>query len=480
MAEDKEIIPQGYKENPDLLPIPKTQRAKGYNLYTWTMMMFSMNTCIPMFFLGPIGAGLGMDMWQALIGAFIGNAAAVIAMYLNGVVGVKYGIPYPVQLRESFGFRGMHLPVLLRGIAGTMWFGIEVWAGSYALTLIVFYILGIPLAAAYSWVVVAVLFYVASFILVMRLGLKGIGKMADWAGPLMILYFIWLVWFLATQPQFAPNVPLLFVSTAGYFSLNFLAYLAVQTNWWATVALNISDLSRGMNPNKKGAYFWGLMIGVVGCQVLGTGLGYAAVGLTGFILPQDIVVNLNTIAPGLGALGSVAIIVGLLFAFLAPWSTDMTANSPALIDLLMSSFKLRWKNAVLGAGIVAFFVAPWWAVGKAADYTNYMTSWAGNYGILLGPIAGIMIGSYWIYRKQNLDVQKLYTSGPQGYWFSGGWSKAAYLSLILTWVVCYLIAFPTGQLAYIGPVPFPGGVTWYPAIVFSFLFQVIFARMFKE
>jgi NCS1 family nucleobase:cation symporter-1 len=197
-------------------------------------------------------------------------------------------------------------------------------------------------------------------------------------------------------------------------------------------------------------------------------------------LPQDIVVNLNTIAPGLGALGSIAIIVGLLFAFLAPWSTDMTANSPALIDLLMSSFKLRWKTAVLGAGIIAFFVAPWWAVGKAADYTNYMTSWAGNYGILLGPIAGIMIGSYWIYRKQNLDVQKLYTSGPQGYWFSGGWSKAAYLSLILTWVVCYLIAFPTGQLAYIGPIPFPGGVTWYPAIVFSFLFQVIFARMFKE
>jgi len=480
MAEETPLTPQGYKENPDLLPIPKAERAKGYNTYTWTMMMFSMNTCIPMFFLGPIGAGLGMDFWQAIVGAFIGNLAAVVVMYLNGIAGVKYGIPYPVQLRESFGFKGLHIPVLMRGFAGTMWFGIEVWAGSYALTLIIFYLLGAPLADAYTWVVVAVLFYVGSFILVMRLGLKGIGKMADYAGPLMLLYFIWLVYFLATQPQFAPKIPLLFVSTASYFSFNFLAYLAVQTNWWATVALNISDLSRGINPAKKGVLFWGLMIGVVGCQVLGTALGYAAVGLTGFILPQDIVVNLNTIAPGIGVLGSIAVIVGLLFAFLAPWSTDMTANSPPLIDILMATVKLRWKTAVVIAGAIAFFAAPWWAVAKAADYTGYMTTWAGNYGILLGPIAGIMIGSYWVVRKQNLDIQKLYTSGPQGYWFAGGWSKSAFLSLLATWIVCYIIAVPTQQIAYIGPIPFPGGVTWYPATIASFIFLVLFAKMFKE
>lgn len=476
MAEEKVITPQGYKENPDLMPVPAAERAKGYNLFTFTMMMFSMNTCIPMFFLGPIGAGLGMSFEQAMVGAFIGNLAAVIAMYFNGAVGVKYGIPFPVQLRESFGFRGLHIPVLLRGFAGTMWFGIEAWAGSYALTLIALFAIGMPATQAinttFTWLVVALLFYLGSFVLVMRLGLKGIGKMADYAGPLMLLYFIWLVWFLAGTPQFGPNVPNLFISTASYFSLNFLAYLAVQTNWWATVALNISDLSRGINPKKPGAFFGGLLIGIVICQVVGTALGYAAVGLTGTILPQDIILKY---APG-----GIAIIVGLLFAFLAPWSTDITANAPPLIDILMATIKLRWKTAVVVAAAIAFFAAPWWAVAKAADYTGYMTSWASNYGILLGPIAGIMIGNYWVTRKRNYDLQKLYTSGPNGNWYKGGWSASSYLTLLITWVLCYLIAIPTDQLAWFGGIPWPGGVIWYFAIVIAFIFKVLLDKVFKE
>jgi NCS1 family nucleobase:cation symporter-1 len=485
MAEEKPITPQGYKENPDLMPVPMAERQKGFNVYTWTMAMFSMNTCIPMFFLGPIGAGLGMDLTQALVGAFIGNVAAVIVMYLNGVPGVKYGIPYPIQLRESYGWKGIHIPVLMRGGAGTMWFGIEVWAGSYALTLIALFALGMPAAqainTAFSYVVIAVIFYVASFGIVMRYGLKAIGRVADFAGPLMLLYFIWLVYFLNSTPGFGSPWG---VSTAGYFSVSFLLYLAVQTNWWATVALNISDLTRGIKPKGgQSTLFWGLMIGVVGCQVLGTGLGYAAVAMTGQILPQDIIV---TYAPG-----GLAIVIGLLFAFLAPWSTDITANTPPLIDILMATLKLRWKTAVVVAAVIGFFAAPWWAVGQAADYTGYMTAWAGNYGILLGPIAGVMIASFWVARKKTLDVQRLYTYGPQGYWLSGGWGKAAFLAMFLTWVVCYIIAIGANVgmglppldpsfFGYIGPIPFPGSVTWYPATIFSFLFMVWLQKAFKE
>lgn len=476
MTEEKVITPQGYKENPDLMPLPAAERAKGYNLLTFVLMMFSMNTCIPMFFLGPIGAGLGMDLWQACVGGFIGNLAAVIAMYLNGSVGVKYGIPFPVQLRESFGFRGLHIPVLLRGFAGTMWFGIEAWAGSYALTLIALFAMGVPAATAiteaFTWLIVALLFYLGTFVLVMRLGLKGIGKMADYAGPLMLLYFIWLVWFLASTPEFAPNIPNLFVSTASYFSLNFLLYLAVQTNWWATVALNISDLSRGINPKKPGAFFGGLFIGIVICQVIGTALGYAAVGLTGTILPQDIILKY---APG-----AIAIVVGLLFAFLAPWSTDITANAPPLIDILMATLKMRWKTAVVVAAAIAFFAAPWWAVAKAADYTGYMTSWASNYGILLGPLAGVMIGNYWFTRKRTYDLQKLYTFGPNGCWYKGGWSMSSYVTVLITWVLCYGIAWATNQLAWFGGIPWPGGVIWYFAIVISFIFKVLLDKAFNE
>ncbi len=476
MASETVVTPKGYTENPDLLPVPASERAKGYNTWTFTMMMFSMNTCIPMFFLGPIGGQLGLNLWQVLLGAFVGNLAACIVMWLNGSVGLKYGITYPVQLRESFGFRGIHIPVILRGIAGTVWFGVEAYAGSLALMMIVLAGIGIateqvtPMAIKY--LTIALVFYLASFIVVMRYGLKGIGGMADWAGPLMLLYYIWLVFFLARSPQFSPNIPKMYVSTTGYFSLKFLIYLAVQTNWWATVALNISDLTRGIHPKKPQAFGIGLFLGVVVCQVVGTWLGFASVILTGTILPQDIILKY---APGW-----IAVIPGLLFAFLAPWSTDITANSPPLINILMATLKLRWKPAVLLAGIIAFFAAPWWGVSSGPAYVNYIIAWASNYGILLGPIAGIMIGNYWVIRRRNYDLQKLYTSGPEGCWYSGGWSRAGYMSLVLTWIACYLIAWPTGQMSYVSGIPFPGGITWYPAVVLSFIFYVILAKAYKE
>jgi nucleobase:cation symporter-1, NCS1 family len=410
-----------------------------------------------------------------MLGALIGNLAAVVIMWLNGIPGVKYAINCPVQMREAFGFKGIHVPVVLRGIAGTVWFGVEAYVGSLALMMIIFFAVGVPkdqiTALAIRYLVIALVIYLGSFFLVMRLGLKGIGKMADWAGPLMLLYFIWLVWFLARSPEFAPNIPKLAVSTAGIFSLNFLTYLAVQTNWWATVAINVSDLSRGINPRKPQAFWIGLLVGVVICQVIGTGLGFAAVALTGTILPQDIILKF---APG-----AIPVVIGLLFAFVAPWSTDMTANSPALINIFTSTFKMRWKLAVAVASVVAFFVAPWWAVEKGQDIVNYITSFASNYGILLGPIAGIMVANYWTIRKQSYDVQKLYTFGPEGCWYNNGWSKAAYVALILTWVACYLIAIPTKQMAYLGKIPFPGGVIWYPSVVLSYVFYVVFARRFE-
>jgi hypothetical protein len=54
------------------------------------------------------------------------------------------------------------------------------------------------------------------------------------------------------------------------------------------------------------------------------------------------------------------------------------------------------------------------------------------------------------------------------------------VSLILTWVACYVIAAPTGQMSYVSGIPFPGGVTWYPAVVLSFIFYIIFAKVYKE
>jgi nucleobase:cation symporter-1, NCS1 family len=475
---DVAVTPKGYTENPDLMPTPRAQQR--YGGWTWTLMMFSMNTCIPMFFLGPIGQSLGLNFWQALWGSLIGNLAAVIVMWLNGVVGVRHAITYPVQLRSTFGFRGTHIPVIMRGLSGLMWFGIEAWAGSLAITMIIVSLTGTPkdqvTATAIHYLIIALVVYLGSFVLVMLFGLQGIGQMANWAGPIMLIYFVWLVIFLLTGSQFQGNVANLWVKKAGWFSVPFFLYLAVQTNWWATVALNISDISRGINPAKKGAFGTGLFVGIVLCQMLGTALGFTAVALTGTILPQDIIVKF---APGI-----VPAIIGLLFAFLAPWSTDMTANSIPLFNILMSTFKMRWRPAVIVGTIIAFFAVPWWYVTGGQVYVDYIQAWAGNYGILLGPIAGLMIANYWIVQKQKLDMGALYTKGSGAYWYRNGWSLSAYAALVGTWIVCYVIAALLGQMAYIGAgavkIPFPGGVIWYFSVVVAVLLEWLFVSLLKE
>ncbi len=479
MADAATVVPKGYTENPDLMPTLRSQQK--YGGWTWMLMMFSMNTCIPMFFLGPIGQGMGLDFWQAMMGSLIGNIAAVIVMWLNGVVGVRHGLNFPVQLRMAFGFKGTNIPVIMRGLSGLVWFGVEVWAGSLAISMIVFKIAGVSTdqvtAMAIKYLVIAIFVYLGSFILVMLFGLEGIGKMANWAGPIMLIYFIWLVVYLFTKDEFQVNIPKLWVSKVGYLSAPFVLYLAVQTNWWATVALNMSDISRGVNPEKKGAFGMGLFFGIVVGQMLGTALGYLAVALTGTILPQDIILKY---APGM-----IPALIGLVFAFLAPWSTDMTANSIPLINILMSTFKMRWKPAVIASSAIAFFAAPWWAVEKGQDYVNYIMAWAGNYGILLGPIAGLMIASYWLVHKEKVDMGDLYTNGPGKYWYKNGWSQAAYVSLILTWVACYITAALLGQMSSVPlgavKIPFPGGVIWYFSVIYAIVFEWFFAtKVFKE
>ncbi len=466
------VIPKGYEENPDLLPVPPEK--KRYGTLTFTFMMFSMNTCIPMFFLGPIAHSLGLNLWQAVIGALIGNIAAVIVMFLNGVPGIKYGIPYPVQLREPFGFKGAKIPVVLRGLAGLMWFGIEAYAGSLALVMIALYIFGVPAKEltdkAIAYIPFALILYLGSFIIVMRKGLSGIGKMADFAGPILLLYFIWLTYFLISQPKFSSHLGEALQGKAGWFSLSFLTYLAVQTNWWATVALNISDLSRGLKSTK--AFVIGLLVGIVLCQVVGTILGFLLVIMTGKVLPQTIIAEY---APGL-----IATLIGLFFAFLAPWSTDITANAPPLINILMDVFRLRWKLAVVISAVIVFFAAPWWAAKNGMQYVNYITQWAANYGILLGPIAGPMIANFWIVRKAEYNLQKLYTFGEGGCWYKNGWSLAGFSSLIVTIILSYVVAYLTHQIAYVSGVPFPGGVIWYFAVIGSFILYLIFAKIFNE
>src|SRR5437667_6100139 len=77
--------------------------------------------------------GGGMNWSQAIATIFLGNLIVVVPMILNAHAGTRYGIPFPVFCRASFGTRGANVPALMRAFVACGWFGIQTWIGGAAI-----------------------------------------------------------------------------------------------------------------------------------------------------------------------------------------------------------------------------------------------------------------------------------------------------------------------------------------------------------
>ena len=139
MQEEKFILSEEKKNSglysEDLAPISAGQRSWG--TWNYTALWISMSLCIPTYMLARSLISGGMNWWQAILTIFLGNTIVLIPMILNGHAGTKYGIPFPVLARASFGVRGANIPAMLRAIVACGWFGIQTWIGGYALYLMI-------------------------------------------------------------------------------------------------------------------------------------------------------------------------------------------------------------------------------------------------------------------------------------------------------------------------------------------------------
>ena len=66
----------------------------------------------------------GMNFGQSLLTILMANFIVMLPMVLNAHPGTKYGIPFPVIARSTFGMYGAFIPVILRAIIACGWFGI--------------------------------------------------------------------------------------------------------------------------------------------------------------------------------------------------------------------------------------------------------------------------------------------------------------------------------------------------------------------
>jgi NCS1 family nucleobase:cation symporter-1 len=405
--------------NQDLAPTTVAQRT--WSTYHIASLWVGLSVCIPTYMLA---AGLvdgGMNWWQAVLTIMLGNLIVLVPMVLIAHAGTRYGIPFPVLARASFGVFGSNVPAILRALVACGWFGIQTWIGGQAIQTMLTTAFpawaGVPGGV---WVAFAV-FWLCNMYIVVK-GSESIKLLEAWAAPFLLAAGLALLaWAVSRAGGLGPILarPSRF-QTTGEFLGFFIPSLTAMVGFWATLALNIPDLSRYARDQK--AQVRGQFLGLPPTMTLFAFIGVAVTSASAIIFGETI---WDPVAL-LSRLESPAVILISLFALLvATLTTNVAANVVAPANGFANAWPARINFAIGGliTGVLGIAIMPWKLL---SDYGTYIFGWLVGYSGFLGPIAGIFIADYWLVRKGRLSLPDLYR--PDGIY--GRWNPRALVALV--------------------------------------------------
>lgn len=396
--------------NKDLAPTRVEQRT--WTTYNMASLWIGLSVCIPTYMLA---AGLiqgGMSWGQALFTILLGNLIVLVPMVLIAHPGTRFGIPFPVLARASFGTRGANVPAILRGLVACGWFGIQTWIGGQAIHTMLRTAWPawerVPGAVWISFFA----FWLWNMYIVVR-GSNAIKRLEAWAAPFLIVAGLALLaWAAVRAGGLGPilSQPSKFRTTPELLAF-FVPSLTAMVGFWATLALNIPDLSRFAKDQR--AQIRGQLYGLPTMMTLFSFIGVAVTSASVIIFGKAIWDPVDL----LSRLGSPLVILISLFALLiATITTNVAANVVGPANDFSNLWPSRITFAIGGilTGIVGIAIRPWWLL---KDYGTYIFGWLVGYSSFLGPIAGIFIADYWLIRKARLSLADLYQSdGIYGRW----------------------------------------------------------------
>jgi NCS1 family nucleobase:cation symporter-1 len=412
--------PQLYNE--DLAPIPLNKRTWG--TYNYAALWVAMSVCIPTYMLASGLIAGGMSWWQAIGTILLGNLIVLIPMLLNAHAGAKYGIPFPVFVRASFGVKGANIPAVLRALVACGWFGIQTWIGGGA----IYSMLRILWPATADWPGGAWVCFFAFWLINMAVIWRGIETIKFLEGigaPFMLcIGLLLLFWITGKAGGLGPvlSAPSKFQTTADFMKF-FVPSLTGMVGFWATVALNIPDFTRYAKSQKAQAV--GQALGLPAAMTLysfiGVAVTSASVVLFGEAIWDPVALLGRFHQPLVASIALIALLIATL-------NTNVAANvvSPSNDFSNLNPKLISFRTGGMITGVAGILMMPWKLLG---DFSAYIFGWLVGYSGLLGPIAGVMIADYFLVRKENLVLEDLYRRGGV-YEYSGGYNYRAIAALV--------------------------------------------------
>ncbi len=417
--------------NEDLAPVPPEKRT--WRTGNIAALWVGMAICVPTYTLASERVAGGMSAWQSVFVIALANLIVLLPLMANGHPGTKYGIPFPVLVRASFGVRGAQIPAVLRALVACGWFGIQCWFGGLGLWATAsalvpsvsvpdVTILGADLAPL-IWFFV---FWLINVYFIWN-GMESIKWLETLSAPFLLLcgaaLLVWAVseggsiGGLMAQPATKP------------LSETFAVALTSGVSFWATLALNIPDFSRyarsqrdqvtgqaiAMPTTMTVFAFIGVITTAATVVVYGKAIAY----------PDQLVTKFgNPLVVGISMLGLA----------LATLSTNIAANvvSPANDFANLAPARITYRTGGLITAVIGVLICPWLILKSAG---NYIFVWLVGYGVRLGPSGAIRIVDYFVLRRPELVVDDLYRRGGQ-YEYAGGINPRALIAFGLGVAPC--------------------------------------------
>lgn len=423
--------------NADFAPVEAGKRT--FSASDMAALWVGLVVCVPSWTLVGSLIDLGFSAVQGLSVILVANCLVLVPMVLNAHGGTKYGVPFPVLARAAFGVRGANIPSLLRALVACGWFGIQTWVGAGIVhTLLNALSSGALTAPPLPWVGISasevacfVAFWAVQVGIIVR-GIESIKAVEQFSAPLLIaLTAALFAWAVSTTGGFGPMLaaPSAFGiggAKAGQLWGTLLPALTANVGFWATLSLNIPDISRYAKSQRAQlvGQALGLPLTMVAFSFVALTVTSATVALYGAPIsdPVAVLARLGGVGP------TVAGLVGLLVATL---STNIAANvvAPANAFVNLQPQLITFRIGGVLTALIGMLICPWRLIGSTQ---GFIFVWLVGYSALLGPCAGILLADYFLLRRRTLDVDALYDASSSGaYFYSGGYNPAALIALVV-------------------------------------------------
>lgn len=450
-----ELTPEIEKElenshhyNKDLAPTKVNERTwKAKDIADFWL---GLSVSIPALALASSLVSLGVSPLLSLINVILGNVLVLIPIQLNSHVGTKYGIPYPIFARMTFGTKGAQLSTISRSIIGCGWTSVQSWVGGGALAALIGII--IPYFSDSSKtiampgnpnVVVGQLIGFIVFVLVCGWvayhGMDKIKWVQNISAPLLIVVIVGLIiWSIVTINGSGHTLGDVFregnnaelIEANGGFAYVYMAGLTANIAYWCTMALNIPDFSKMAKSQKDqfNGQLIGMPIPMAVCAFAGTIFAQATYYTTG-------VANYDPTAVFFLMENKLAIAICAIGVIVATLTTCVAANvvAPSNGWSNIAPKKISFRKGVVITIVISIVVMqPWFIYGSGAAY---IFTWLNNYGTIIAPVAAILCADYFTCKEKRVDVASLYLGSEGRYRYSNGWNWSA----IIAWLCSFII-----------------------------------------